>query len=58
MITLAHYSVKELFSPGQEAAGPAGPSRAQVRNSPLPNKGLLPSVCAGQAFSNSQQHRC
>ena len=62
MITLAHSLVKELFSPGQEAAksgsltvmsglgnltrgcgarsAGAGPIRAQVKNSPLPNKGL------------------
>ena len=48
----AHSSVKELFTPGQEAAG-ARPSRAQVRNSSSETH-LLKTVASGGAWHSQE----
>ena len=50
--TLTHSSVKELFTPGQEAAG-ARPSRAQVRNSSSETH-LLKTVASGGAWHSQE----
>ena len=47
-----HSSVKELFTPGQEAAG-ARPSRAQVRNSSSETH-LLKTVASGGAWHSQE----
>ena len=49
---IGHSSVKELFTPGQEAAG-ARPSRAQVRNSSSETH-LLKTVASGGAWHSQE----
>ena len=51
-VGLGHSSVKELFTPGQEAAG-ARPSRAQVRNSSSETH-LLKTVASGGAWHSQE----